>query len=171
MNYKPITKRGAIRLLCILAPITILFYPYLETEVKSIYNYYRYNYPPVYDELVGSSTEFQHDGYTKSGIPKYNLVFHKSVDDVDAELIQDLIYEEYNKLIELNPEQFEYHFAYRMFYWANAENYEYNPYLWNYDCTRHYGYRIQVRPPYIPWWVTRHTLLANVIHDWSDNCE
>ncbi|MXZ42503.1 MAG: hypothetical protein F4Z18_12190 [Caldilineaceae bacterium SB0666_bin_21] len=116
MNYKPIivTKRGVIRLLCILAPIAILFYPYLESEVKSTYSYYRDHDPPVRgeSELV-SSTEFQHDGYTESGIPKYNIVFHKIVDDIEAELIDDLIYQEYEDLTQQFP-YYEYHFAYRM---------------------------------------------------------
>ena len=171
MNYKPIivTKRGVIRLLCILAPIAILFYPYLESEVKSTYRYYRYHYPPVYDVVV-SSTEFQHDGYTESGIPKYNIVFHKIVDDIEAELIDDLIYQEYEDLTQQFPD-YEYHFAYRMTWYLNKVNYKYDPYRWNYDCTRHLGRRIKVRPPYIPWWVTSHTLLARVVPDWSENCE
>ncbi len=45
-----------------------------------------------------------------------------------------------------------------------------DPYLWNHSCDRHLGSTVPVKPPRVPWWVVRYTLLAHWIADYSDQC-
>ena len=171
MNYKPIkvSKQGVMRLCCVVLANAVLFYPYIESRVKSTYYYFKHYQSHTIDVAIPI---YEPDGYTKSGIPKYtiNLDHASEIAERKAQALADEIREE----VEINLYLLDWNSNLRMSHNWDIYHIPYSrihdPHFWNYDCTKHLGEVIKVKPPYIPSWVVKHTLLARIVPDYSPNC-